>query len=44
MHWLSDFMVELPEMVVMVKNLRVCGTAWDGCESGYGLQSHNPLS
>lgn len=42
MHWLCDFMVELPEMVVMVKNVRVCGTQWDGCASGYGLANHNP--
>jgi len=36
-------MVELPEMVVMVKNLRLCGEPWDGCATAYGLQSHNPL-
>ena len=44
MHWLADFMVELPEMVVMVKNLRICGTPWDGCSAGYGLTNHNPLA
>lgn len=44
MHWLADFMVELPEMVVLVKNLRVCGTPYEGCEAGYGLPSHNPLA
>jgi hypothetical protein len=44
MHWKADFMWELPEMVVMVKNLRVCGTPYDECQSGYGLTNHNPLS
>jgi hypothetical protein len=44
MHWLADFMVELPEMVVMVKNLRLCGTPWDGCGTAYGLTNHNPLA
>jgi len=43
MHWLADFMVELPEMVVMVKNLRLCGEPWDGCATAYGLNNHNPL-
>lgn len=44
MHWLSDFMVELPEMTVMVRNLRVCGTPYDQCTNGYGLTNWNPLS
>jgi len=44
MHWLADFMVELPEMVVMVKNLTLCGEPWSGCGIGYGLTNHNPLS
>jgi len=43
MHWLADFMVELPEMVVMVKNLRLCGEPWTGCSPAYGLTQHNPL-
>jgi hypothetical protein len=41
MHWLADFMVELPEMVVVIKNLRLCGSPWEGCREPYGLSSHN---
>ena len=44
MYTLADFMVELPEMVVVVKNVDICGEPWTGCASGYGLENHNPAS
>lgn len=32
MHWTADFLIEDPNKVVLIKNVDVCGTAYDGCE------------
>jgi hypothetical protein len=43
MWWEADFMVENPDMVVLVKNLQLCGTPATGiCSAGTQPVSHNP--
>jgi len=43
MWWEADFMVENPDMVVLVKNLRLCGTPATGiCSAGTAPVNHNP--
>lgn len=43
MWWEADFMVENPDMVVLVKNLRLCGTPATGiCSAGTQVTNHNP--
>ena len=43
--WDADFMVENPDMVVLVKNLRLCGTPATGiCSAGSQPVNHNPAN
>jgi len=45
MYWNADFMVENPDMVVLVKNLRLCGTPATGlCSAGTQDANHNPAN
>jgi hypothetical protein len=32
MHWTADFLIEDPNKVILIKNVDVCGTAYDACE------------